>query len=216
MHVNSRHTLVFLSAFSLSLSSSASFAKDFSQKTELSFKSRKEDRQRLIDTIWNKPQHQYKYGDQFTITLVPHQKSYVYLFYISHDDKVMAIYPSRMSHKHTPGCLEPMEISTIKSDRAEYALRVDSTPGRMVSAAIKDSEHTKQLRDKLINQTDWAATEPLEHTLKLSGNELLERLKNLSSQNGEDVFYSIEEAPKAPNPKSDKRPNGIAEQGSGV
>ena len=214
MYVNSRHTLVFLSAFTLSISSNSSFAKSsLSQdtQTQLNFKTRKEQRARLIDTIWNKPQHQYKYGDQFTITLVPHQKSYVYLFYISHDDKVMAIYPSRMTHKHTQGCHEPMEISTIKSARAEYALRVDSTPGKMVSCAIKDSEQGKLLRDKLINQTDWAATEPLEHTLKMSGDELIHRLKELSSENSNEVFYSIEEAPKAePNPKFDKHPNGLA------
>lgn len=225
MYVNSRRTLVFLSAFSLSLSTNASLAKSSVQnddtKADFTFKARKDDRKRLIDTIWNKPQHQYKYGDQFTVTLVPHQKSYIYLFYISHDDKVMAIYPSRMSHKHTQGCHEPMEISTIKSARAEYALRVDSTPGKMVSAAIKDSEQGKLLRDKLIGQTDWAATEPLEHTLKMSGDELLERMKELSSENSDDFFYSIEDAPKAepgskPNFRDDKRPNGLAGKESGV
>ncbi len=205
MYVNSRHTLVLLSAFSLSLASSASWAKSSLRQnvtyqnsdTGQLFKTRKEQRDRLIDTIWNKPTHQYKYGDQFTITLVPKQKSFVYLFYISHDDKVMAIYPSRMSHKHTPGCHEPMEISTIKSSTREYALRVDSTPGKMVSAAIIDNEQGKLLRDKLINTADWAAIEPLEHTLKLSGDELLERLKQLYVQNSEEVFYSIEDAPKA-------------------
>lgn len=225
MYVNPRRTLVFLSAFSLSISSNLSLAKDSSQneeiKTDLTFKARKDQRKRLIDTIWNKPQHQYRYGDQFTVTLVPHQKSYVYLFYISHDDKVMAIYPSRMSHKHTPGCHEPMEISTIKSARAEYALRVDSTPGKMISAAIKDSEQGKLLRDRLIGQSDWAFTEPQEHTLKMSGDELLERLKELSSENSEDFFYSIEDAPKAepgpkPNFRTDKRPNGLAAKESGV
>ncbi len=194
MHVNSRHTLVFLSALSLSIASSASWA---NSDTGQVFKTRKEQRDRLVDTIWNKPTHQYKYGDQFTITLVPKQKSFVYLFYISHDDKVMAIYPSRMTHKHTPGAHEPMEISTIKSSKCEYALRVDSTPGRMVSAAIKDNEQGKLLRDKLINAADWAAIEPLEHTLKLSGDELLLRLKELSVQNSDEVFYSIEDAPKA-------------------
>lgn len=214
MYVNSRHSLVLLSALTLSLSPSSSLAKSLQSsdtQTDLQIKSRKEDRARLIDTIWNKPQHQYRYGDQFTITLVPHQKSYIYLFYISHDDKVMAIYPSRMTHKHTPGCHEPMEISTLKSARAEYALRVDSTPGKMVSAAIKDSEHGKLLRDKLINQADWAFKEPLEHTLNISGDQLILRLKELSNENSNDVFYSIEEAPKAePSPKVDKRPNGLA------
>lgn len=219
-----RSTLVFLSALTLSLSANSLLAKSSQSsdtQTNLQIKSRKEDRARLIDTIWNKPQHQYRYGDQFTITLVPHQKSYIYLFYISHDDKVMAIYPSRMTHKHTPGCHEPLEISTIKSARAEYALRVDSTPGKMVSAAIKESEHGKLLRDRLINHTDWAAIEPLEHTLKMSGDELLSRLKELSSENGDEVFYSIEEAPKAqptprPNFRVDKRPNGLAGKESDV
>lgn len=205
MYVNSRHTLVLLSAFSLSLASNATSAKSSLRQNVTYqncdsgqlFKTRKAERERLVDTIWNKPTHQYKYGDQFTITLVPKQKSFVYLFYISHDDKVMAIYPSRMTHKHTPGSHEPMEISTIKSSKCEYALRVDATPGRMVSAAIVDNEQGKLLRDRLINAADWAAIEPLEHTLKLSGDELLSRLKELSTQNGEAVFYSIEDAPKA-------------------
>ncbi len=209
MHVKSRATRIFLSVCLLSLPYYSTEARSLRQGQTLA--------QPLIETVWNKPSHQYKYGDQFTVTLVPRQKSFVYLFYISNDDKVMAIYPSRMVHKHTAGSHEPMEISTIKSSKREYALRVDSTPGKMVSAAIKDNEQGKLLKEQLISHADWAAIEPQEHTLKLSGHELLERLKGLSDKSS-DLYFSIEDAPKA-QPESSpkpKRPNGIAGSESGV
>ena len=149
-----------------------------------------------METLWNKPAHKYKYGDRFSITIVPRKKAYVYLFYVDEEDHVTNIYPSCHQESNIVTPEEPLKIETI----ANYALRVDSSKGKIVAVSVKDSERSEKFRQQLqvIRGEGRKQAQMSLDGLKISGNSLINNLSKLSESNPKDICFNVEDAPRSP------------------
>ena len=146
-----------------------------------------------IETVWNKPERQYKYGDLFTITIVPKTKSYVYLFYVDDKDSVLALFPACDQENNIVSPEKPLKIDSI----GNCCFRVDSSDGKIVVVSVEQSEGGKPLREKVLSKKDWIDTTNTTSKLRISGRQLLARLNTLSKKHANYICHSVEDAPKA-------------------
>jgi len=149
----------------------------------------------VVETIWSKAAKEYHFGDQFSLTIVPKEKCYCYLFYTCKLRSSISLYPSRNQGLNTISPSAPLPISTL----GRYSLTVDDDPsGKLVVLSIRDGARGKWIKDKVLSASDWDQTEePKDHWLKLSETALLDRIKQLKAEYPSDVYYSIETAPTA-------------------
>lgn len=156
----------------------------------------------VVDTLWNKAEQDYRFGDKFAITIMPQEKCYAYLFYIYQNDEAVSLYPSKHQGNNTISPSNPLIIEYL----GDYMLKVDNEPGKMIVFSIRESEVGRKLKEELFSDSDWLDTkEPRDHWLSLSGTKLQDRLLALKKQYPTEVFFSLEKAPMATQPKNESQ-----------
>ncbi len=141
-----------------------------------------------ITVMFTKPLNGYKLAEEVEIALRTQSDCYVYLFYIE-DNKALVLFPP---------------IRTDKSARIEggatrivdgygiYKLRADPSPsGKLHLLALISS--TPPVEDKAIEE----AVKSNACQLPIDGDTLLQRIDNLRTQNPDEVFYEVIDAPRA-------------------
>lgn len=141
-----------------------------------------------ISVMFTKPLNGYKLAEEVEIALRTQSDCYVYLFYIE-DNKALVLFPP---------------IKTDKSARIEagatrivdgygiYKLKADPSPnGKLHLLALISS--VPPVEDKAMEE----AVKTKACQLPIDGDTLLQRIDNLRTQNPDEVFYEVIDAPRA-------------------
>jgi hypothetical protein len=138
--------------------------------------------------MFTKPLTGYKLAEEVEIALRTQSDCHVYLFYIE-DNKALVLFPP---------------IKTDKSARIEggatrivdgygiYKLRADPSPGGKLHLLALISS-TPPVEDKAMEE----AVKTNACQLPIDGDTLLQRIDNLRTQNPDEVFYEVIDAPRA-------------------
>lgn len=148
-----------------------------------------------VETIWNKASHEYSFGDKFSLKVVPKDRCYCYIFYAYQYKNTLALYPTKDQGFNTISPENPLDIYNLGT----YILEVDDEPGgKLIVLSIRDGAKGQEINNSFLRNQDWLENiEPKGHWLKISGEDLLNRLKNLKKEYPNDVYYSVEDAPIA-------------------
>lgn len=142
----------------------------------------------FVRTSWNKPMHNYASGDLFSVKVSPNRDSYVYVFYVNDQDKVISLFPTRYQENFVPRN-QVLEVKDVNSHR----LMVDCKAGKLITVSLL----RKDLKNNILRDTDWTEGLPEGHSLGFTGKELRERVKKLSGASAKLISYTEEQAPCA-------------------
>lgn len=156
----------------------------------------------FIHTSWNNPMHNYAAGDLFSVKVSPNKDSYVYVFYVNDQDKVISLYPTRYQDNFVARN-QLLEVKEVNSHR----LMVDCKQGKLITVSLL----RKNLTNKIINDTDWTEGLPEGHSLGFTGAELKERVKKLRTEHDKLVSYTEEQAPCAKKAVENKSLNELSQ-----
>lgn len=143
----------------------------------------------FVQTSWNKPMHNYAAGDLFSIKVRPNRDSYIYVFYVNEQDKVIALYPTRYQPDNLVPRNQLLEIKDVNSHR----LMVDRKQGKLITVSVL----RKDLKNGVVRDTDWTEGLPERHGLGFTGAELRERVKKLQTEHANLISFTEERAPCA-------------------
>jgi len=138
-----------------------------------------------VDVSLNKPLHDYNYGDQTEIVLLPRSDCYLYLFDVDAGNQVMMLYP--------PQGVKPF----VKAGQARTIDRFGSKLLKVNRA--KDKLHMIALISDfpLVNTSDMSEADPGGEPLKIDGNELLKRIREFQRLQPDHVLHLVMDAPTA-------------------
>ncbi|MBI4532893.1 MAG: trypsin-like peptidase domain-containing protein [Candidatus Melainabacteria bacterium] len=138
-----------------------------------------------VDITFNKPTGSFRLGDEAQIVLVSRSDCWLYLFDVDDAKHVYTFYPPYGFPAYVKAG-QPRTIDRFGSN----LLKVGSAKDKLYLVALNSDF-------PLVSKSDWDNSDPAGRPLKISGNELLERIVNFQKADPKNVLYWSMDAPRA-------------------
>lgn len=134
-----------------------------------------------------------KPGDPFSITIIPKEKSFIFLFYIDDKDRAVSLYPGQAANYEIISRDDPLVVDSITNN----AIKINTKKGKLITVAIRFSKQGRKVKELVLKKSDFSKEKPLKHRLSLTGNQLIERLEFMRADYPRIFHYLVEDAPQA-------------------
>ncbi len=146
-----------------------------------------------ITTVVKTGKTRPKPGDPFSMTIVPREKSFVFLFYVDDRDHAFSLYPGQSANYSIISREDPLTVDSITNN----TIKVDSKKGKLISVAVLYGKDGRKIKDLVLKNSDFNNKKPVKHSLSLTGKALIERLEFMRADHPRILHYLVEDAPQA-------------------
>ncbi len=138
-----------------------------------------------LDISFNRPLKGYKLGDDVQIVLSPRSDCWLYLFDVDEQGHALKLYPPH----GFPAFVKAGQSRTIDRFGSKF-LKVNYEKDKLHVVAL-NSDYP------LVTNSDIDPVDPAGQPLKLSGNELVERIRDFKKADANNVLHLVMDAPSA-------------------